>query len=326
MSATITDNDNAGVSVVESSESTAVTEGGATDSYTVVLTSQPTADVAVVLGVGAQLSLSPSNLTFTAANWNVAQTVTVTATDDAVVEGPVNAAITHSTSSTDPNYSAIPVAGITVAITDNDSAVVNFAPISVSQTEATSPMAFTVTLSAPVASGVTLNVNSAFGTALAADFTPITGGTVSFAASSTTPQTVNVAIANDALDENDESFSLALSNLVATGNVTLGTAAANGTILDDDATPTLTISSPSQPEGNAGTSTMTFTVDLSAVSGRDVSFSRATANGTATVANNDYVALAAQTLTIPAGSTSLTIPVTINGDTVFEGNETFTVA
>ena len=326
VSASNSDNDNAGVTVVESGGTTAATEGGATDSYTVVLTSQPTANVAVILGVGAQVSLSPSNLSFTAANWNVAQTVTVTATDDAVVEGPHNAAITHSTSSTDPNYSAIAVAGINVAISDNDSAVVNFALASVSQAEGSSPMAFTVTLSNPVASGVTLNVNSAFGTALAADFTPITGGTVSFAASSTTPQTVNVVIANDALDENDETFSLSLSNLVATGNVTLGAASAAGTILDDDATPTLAISNQSQPEGNAGTSLMTFTVNLSAVSGRDVSFSRATVDGTATVANNDYVALTAQTLMIPAGSTSLTIPVTINGDTTFEGNESFTLA
>ena len=114
-----------------------------------------------------------------------------------------------------------------------------------------------------MASGVTLNLDSAFGTALAADFTPISGATVSFAASSTTPQTVNVVIANDALDENDETFSLALTNLVATGDVTLGAAAATGTILDDDATPSLTITNQSQPEGNAGTSTMTFTVNLS---------------------------------------------------------------
>ena len=65
--------------------------------------------------------------------------------------------------------------------------------------------------------------------------------------------------------------------------------------LDDDATPSLTITNQSQPEGNAGTSTMTFTVNLSAISGRDVSFSRATVDGTAT-AGSDYVALAPQTL------------------------------
>ncbi|MBK8067590.1 MAG: Ig-like domain repeat protein [Rhodanobacteraceae bacterium] len=70
---------------------------------------------------------------------------------------------------------------------------------------------------------------------------------------------------------------------------------------------------------------MTFTVSLSAVSGRDVSFTRATADGSATVADNDYVAIPSGSLTIPAGDSSLTIPVTINGNTTFEGNETFSV-
>jgi len=324
VSVQVSDNDTAGVTVTESGGNTAVTEGGATDSYTVVLQSEPTGNVTVVLSTTAQLSLAPPGLTFTPANWNVAQTVTVTATDDGVVEGPHNATINQSVTSSDPNYSqSLPA--ISVAITDNDSAVVNFAPAAVSQAEGTSPMAFTVTLSNPVASGVTLTLNSANGTATAADYTPISGATVSFPASSAASQTVNVVIANDALDEDDETFTLTLSGLTATGNVTLGTAAATGTILDDDATPTLSITSPSQNEGNAGTSVMNFTVSLGAVSGRNVSFTRATADGTATVANNDYVAIAAGSLSIPAGQTSLTIPVTINGDTVFEGNETFSV-
>ncbi|MBK8067591.1 MAG: DUF11 domain-containing protein [Rhodanobacteraceae bacterium] len=218
--------DRADVTVTQSGGTTAVTEGGATDTYTVVLTSQPTSDVAVILGAGAQLSLSPPNLVFTSANWNVARTVTVTATDDAVVEGPQSVAITHSTSSSDPNYSGITVAGIDVDITDNDSAVVSFALAALSQLEGSTPMAFSVTLSNPVASGVTLTLNSANGTATAADYTPISGATVSFPASSTTAQTVNVAIASDALDEDDETYTLTLSGLTATGDVTLGTAVA----------------------------------------------------------------------------------------------------
>jgi uncharacterized repeat protein (TIGR01451 family) len=325
VSVQVDDNDTAGVSVSEPGGNTAVTEGGATDSYTVVLSSQPTSDVAVILGVGAQASLSPSNLTFTAANWNVPQTVTVTATDDAVVEGAHSASITHSTSSSDPNYSGLPVAGITVAISDNDSAVVNFAPATVSQSEGSSPMVFSVTLSNPVASGVTLTLNSADGTATAADYTPIVAATVSFAAGSTTTQTVNVTIANDALDEDDESFSLTLSNLAATGDVSLGTASAGGIIVDDDATPTLTISSPSQPEGDVGLTPMDFVVSLSAISGRNVTFTRATADGTATVANNDYQSLAPTTITIPAGQPGTTLSVQIVGDTTFEGNESFSL-
>jgi len=181
-------------------------------------------------------------------------------------------------------------------------------------------------LSNPVQSGVTLSFNSAFGTATAADFTPVVGGLVSFGPNSTTSQTVNVAISNDALDENDESFTLTLSDLAATGDVTLGDAVATGTILDDDPTPTLSITSPSQPEGNSGTTPMNFVVSLSVISGRDVTFTRATQDGTATAANNDYVPLTAATATIPAGQMSISIPVLINGDAVFEGDQSFSLA
>ncbi len=325
LSVQVGDNDTAGVIVSESNGSTAVTEGGATDSYTVVLASEPTSDVSIAITTGTQFSVSPGSLVFTPANWNMARTVTVTAVDDGVVEGPQTGVLSHAASSADPGYNGIAVAGFTVSITDNDSAVVGFAPAAVSQAEGMSPMMFTVTLSNPVASGVTLTVNSSNGSAGAADFTPIVAGTVTFAPSSMTAQTVNVTIANDALDEDDETFGLTLSGLTATGNVSLGAASATGTIVDDDATPTLSITSPSQPEGDVGPTVMDFVVSLSAVSGRDVSFTRATGDATATVANNDYVAIPAGSVTIPAGDISVTIPVTINGDTTFEGDETFAV-
>jgi uncharacterized repeat protein (TIGR01451 family) len=322
---TLIDNDTAGVVITESAGATSVAEGGSNDTYTLALTSQPVGNVTIAINPSSQLTAAPTSLTFTGSTWNVAQEVTVAAVDDAVVEGDHGGTLSHVVSSGDPNYNGLAVAPVDVAITDNDDAVVSFSPISVSQTESSSPMMFTVTLSNPVQSGVTLSVNSAFGTATAADFTPVVSGTVSFAPNSTASQTVSVAITNDALDENDESFTLVLSNLLATGDVSLGDAVATGTILDDDPSPTLSISSPSQPEGNSGTTPMNFVVSLSTVSGRDVMFTRATQDGTATAANNDYVPLTAAQATIPAGELSISIPVLINGDTSFEGDETFSL-
>ena len=322
----ITDNDTPSATVLQSGGTTVVTEGAATDIYTVVLGTQPSSNVTVT-PTGTQVSVS-APLIFTNANWNTPQTVTVTALDDNVVEGAHTGSITHVVSSADSNYSNLSIAGVPdIAITDNDSATTQFAPISVSQLEASSAMAFTVTLSNPVASGVTLAVNSTAGTSTSpADFTAITAGTVSFPANSTTAQTVTVMVANDALDEDDETFTLALSNLVATGNVTLGTAIATGIILNDDALPVLSASNVTQAEGDA-VNTLNFTVNLSPVSGRAVTFTRATLDGTAvsTGPNADFAAIAASTVTIPAGQTSLTIPVTINGDTVLEGNESFSL-
>lgn len=109
-----------GVLVTQSGGTTAVTEGGAGDSYTVVLLTQPAADVVVALSAGGQIDLGASELTFTAANWNVPQVVTVSAVDDAVFEGAHAALVQHVVASSDPGYDGLPVADVSVAITDND--------------------------------------------------------------------------------------------------------------------------------------------------------------------------------------------------------------
>jgi Ca2+-binding RTX toxin-like protein len=118
---TNTDNDSAGVTIAQSGGSTNVTEGGATDSYTVVLNTQPTSDVTITLNTGTQLTSSPSTLNFTTANWNTAQTVTISAVDDTFVEGTHTGVIAHTIASTDPNYSTLTIPSITANITDNDS-------------------------------------------------------------------------------------------------------------------------------------------------------------------------------------------------------------
>jgi hypothetical protein len=60
------------------------TEAGGTASFTVVLMSQPTADVVIPVAraTRARAAASVASLTFTAADWNVPQTVTVTGVDD----------------------------------------------------------------------------------------------------------------------------------------------------------------------------------------------------------------------------------------------------
>jgi large repetitive protein len=89
------------------------------DIYKVRLNTQPTANVTVAITPDSQVTVSLPALTFTAANWNVAQTVTVTAVDDAVVEGNHASVISHATTSTDTLYNNL-VAPLTVNISDND--------------------------------------------------------------------------------------------------------------------------------------------------------------------------------------------------------------
>jgi hypothetical protein len=71
-------------------ETLLVPERGAA-SFTIALDTQPSADVTVSLSLSdaAQATLSAASLTFTAANWNLPQTVTVTGFDDGAIDGDV---------------------------------------------------------------------------------------------------------------------------------------------------------------------------------------------------------------------------------------------
>jgi hypothetical protein len=108
-----------GVTIAQSGGSTAVTEGGATDTYTVVLTGEPTSDVTITPSPDSQLTVSPASLTFNISNWSTPQTVTVAAVNDAVVEGTHSGTITHAAVSSDPGYNGIAMASVTATITDD---------------------------------------------------------------------------------------------------------------------------------------------------------------------------------------------------------------
>ena len=107
-------------------------------------------------------------------------------------------------------------------------------------------------------------------------------------------------------------------------NAQVVTAQATGAISDNDGPPTVSIANASGVEGNAGTSSLLFTVTLSNGSDQTVTVNFATGRGTALVANNDYTA-ATGTLTFLPGETAKTFGVTLLGDTVNEADETFTV-
>ena len=124
---TIIDDDTATATpgVTVSTTALTVTEQGTTgDSYTVVLDTEPTADVTVTVAghSGTDVTPNPTALTFTASNWNTAQTVTVTAGDDADTTDD-SVTLTHSAASADSGYSGIAIDAVTVTVSDNDAAV-----------------------------------------------------------------------------------------------------------------------------------------------------------------------------------------------------------
>jgi hypothetical protein len=186
--------------------------------------------------------------------------------------------------------------------------------------EAGGALSFTVLLTNANGSTVSVDRATADGTALAgSDYTAATT-TLTFTPGQTS-KTVVVTLADDALAEDDETFTLNLSN--ATGGLEIADAQGTGTILNDDADPSVSVAAASIDEGDTGTTTLSLPVTLSGPSGREVDVDYATSDGTAT-AGADYSSTSG-TLVFAAGQTSEQIEVTVSGDVANEADETLTV-
>lgn len=108
---------------VDPMEGLVTSEAGGTDSFTVVLGAEPSADVLIPLSSDDPYegTASPSSLTFTPVNWSVPQTVTVTGVDDADTDGDQPYMIVLSpTQSTDPKYDEIDPHDVSVRNRDNE--------------------------------------------------------------------------------------------------------------------------------------------------------------------------------------------------------------
>lgn len=184
----------------------------------------------------------------------------------------------------------------------------------------TSNLAFTVTLSRAVSNTVSVQFQSADGTASVAggDFQSASG-TLSFAPGETS-KTVNVQINGDLIVEAAETLSVQLSQVQG---AELADASALGTINNDDSA-SIAINDVTQAEGSAGSSQFTFNVTLTGAVQGGFSVPFATADASAT-APSDYASQSAQLSFTGSLNEVQTISVVVVGDTVYEGNESFAV-
>ncbi len=190
----------------------------------------------------------------------------------------------------------------------------------------TADFVFTVTLSkAPDdATDVTVDwATSDFTTDAATDYTAA-NGTLTFTDGGPLTLPVTVVVNGDATPEANEIFHVDLTNQSA--NATIGDAQGSGIIQNDDATPGVTISIDDQTvaEGDAGATDMVFTVTISAepAASMEVTVDWATSDDTATVADSDYAAVTATTLTFANGAPlTQQLTVTVTGDTLPELTE-----
>ena len=212
VSLTITDDDVAGI--VTSPQTTATwrvrtSEDTSTAAVDVTLATEPTGDVVLDVASSdtAQGTVSPAMLTFTATNWNTAQTVTLTGVDDdpGVPDGSQNYTVTltvDTANTADASYDALPAATIHARNLD-DEAGVEVSPTSgLMTTEGGGTATFTVRLLSAPEGDVTVPLASSDPGEGRVSPSPL----VFTAANATTAQTVVVTGVDDEVDDGDEPY------------------------------------------------------------------------------------------------------------------------
>ncbi len=207
---------------------------------------------------------------------------------------------------------------ITVTIADDDIAgTLDFDQFAYETQEGTS-VDLTLVRSGGSDGEITVDIATAAGTAGASDYTE-KSGTLTLAHGVST-QTVTINTTADTTPEQDETFTVTLSN--PTGGASLGTVTTSTvTILDDDAAGNLQLASPG-PSVQEGEDAV-FTVYRSDGTAGEITVDYTSSTGTAT-SGADFTA-ASGTLTFPAGVTEKTITVSTVDDTDTESTEYFTV-
>ena len=310
---TIAANDEPGVSFASASQSAG--EGSGTHDVGVTLSPAPTTAVTLSYTVGgtatpgADFTIASSGTVTVLAGATTA-TIPVTVIDDTVPESDETVVLTLAASG---GYQVVSPGTHVLTIVD-DEPVVSFASASQSAVEGSGTRNVEVTLSPAPTTALTLAYTVGGTATPGADFTIADSGTVTVLAGATTA-TVPVTLIDDTVPESNETVVLTLAALAGYQVVSPGTHTL--TIVDDD--PTVSFASASQSVGEgSGTHDVEVTLDKAPPSAVTFSY---TVGGTAT-AGSDFTIAGSGTVTVLAGATTATVPVTLIDDTVPESNET----
>jgi hypothetical protein len=205
---------------------------------------------------------------------------------------------------------------------NNDDTAPVFSIAAASATEG-SEVNFTITRTGDAQANQSVTVATSIATddtASASDLTTNTQ-TLTFATGETS-KTFTVQTTQDSLFEGNETFTVSLSNPNNGAVVSSTNATAKGTINNDDTAPVFSIAAASATEGSEVNFTITRTGDAQA----NQSVTVATSIATDDTASTSDLTAKTETLTFAPGETTTTFTVQTTQDTLFEGNETFTVS
>ena len=307
-----------GISVSEISGATA--EDGTTATFTVVLDSAPSADVVIGISSDDTTEGIPdlSSLTFTTANWNTPQLVTVTGQSDVLVDGPiVYHIVTAAATSTDGNYNGLNASDVTVTNLDSGTPPgFTITSISDNVSESGTTATFKVSLDTQPTADVTINLTSS----------DTSEGTVSPAsltftsANWSTKQTVTVTGVDDILEDSDQNFT------IITSAATSSDADYNGmdpinvnvTCLDNDSFG-VQVSAVSGNTDETGTQ-RTFTVKLKSAPTADVTITVASSDTTEGTVDTSLL-----TFTTANLMTNQTVTITVQNDALQDGDQIYII-
>ena len=218
---------------------------------------------------------------------------------------------------------------VTITSTENESApTVTLARSAASIAENSgSSVTLTATLSIKVDEAVTVALSTSGAATEGTDYTDGSGNLddITISAGNTTG-TVSFTPTDDSVYEDDEAATIAIDTVSGGGASESGSQSVTVTITENESEPTVTLAvSATSIAENAGTS-LTLTATLSGATDQNVTVVLGT-SGTATE-GTDYTDGSGNVddITISAGSTTGTVNFTPTDDSVYEGNETATIA
>ncbi|QNJ21168.1 putative cadherin domain-containing protein [Synechococcus sp. A18-25c] len=325
--------DSSGITIAQTSTPLVTTEGGTSASFTVVLDAQPTDTVTVAISGddSTEHELSASSLTFTTANWDTPQTITVTGVDDSLVDGDITTTITATASNTG-GYAGTETAIATLQTSDDDTAGITIAqgitPLVTSETGTTA--SFTVVLDAQPTDTVTVAISGDDSTEHELSASSLTFTTANW----DTPQTITVTGVDDSLVDGDitTTITATASNTGSYAGTETATATLQTTDDDtDDGSNGVTITQGANKEGadlltsEAGI-TSTFTVVLDAQPTDTVTVSITGIDATENSLSGSTLSIS-NTLTFTTANwdTAQTITVTGVDDSFVDGDITTTI-
>jgi len=312
-------------SIKFSTITSAVGEGAGTTSITIDISAAPASGESVSVVVkggsatdGTDYSLVSNSASF-AAGVTTSQSITINITDDNLIEGKedIVLALRNASSGLDLGTDSI----ITIAINDNDSAVsIKFSNTSTAVSEGVGTTSVTINISAAPANAESVSVFVKGGAATNGTDYSLVSNSASFAATSTSSQSITINITDDMLAEGAEDIVLALRN--PSSGIIIGTDSIITITINDNDVPNVSFAkSSASVKEDADTVWMDIKIanpDPNNPTKVDVALTGGTASN-----GSDITTYNKQTVTFPAGSTTTQkVWFVVTDDMIDENDET----